>query len=87
LLDPESGKAEGHRYGLRETRGDMELHDEVGQALTGVLVEMANLSTVIRARDAEAVAAKADGIKKLVENSIGVVRSMILYAIRKGVIG
>ena len=55
-----------------------ELHDEVGQALTGVLVEMANLSTLIRAKDADAVAAKADGIKKLVENSIGVVRSMAL---------
>src|SRR5271157_897478 len=55
-----------------------ELHDEVGQALTGVLVEMANLTTLIRAKDADAVAAKADGIKKLVENSIGVVRSMAL---------
>jgi signal transduction histidine kinase len=55
-----------------------ELHDEVGQALTGVLVEMANLSTLIRTKDADAVAVKADGIKKLVENSIGVVRSMAL---------
>jgi signal transduction histidine kinase len=55
-----------------------ELHDEVGQALTGVLVEMANLSTLIRAQDADGAAAKADGIKKLVENSIGVVRSMAL---------
>lgn len=55
-----------------------ELHDEVGQALTGVLVEMANLSTLIRARDVEAVAAKADEIKKLLENSIGVVRNMAL---------
>jgi signal transduction histidine kinase len=55
-----------------------ELHDEVGQALTGVLVEMANLSTLVRTGDADQVAAKADGIKKLVENSIGVVRSMAL---------
>ena len=55
-----------------------ELHDEVGQALTGVLVEMANLSTLIRAQDADRAAAKADGIKKLVEDSIGVVRSMAL---------
>ena len=55
-----------------------ELHDEVGQALTGVLVEMANLSTLIRTGDADQVAAKADGIKKLVENSIGAVRSMAL---------
>jgi len=39
---------------------------------------MANLSTLIRAKDADAVAAKADGIKKLVENAIGAVRSMAL---------
>jgi signal transduction histidine kinase len=55
-----------------------ELHDEVGQALTGVLVEMANLSTAIRARDLNAVSGKAAEIKKLVENSIGVVRNMAL---------
>lgn len=40
-----------------------ELHDEVGQSLTGVLVEMANLSTLIRARDLDPVAAKAGEIK------------------------
>ncbi len=55
-----------------------ELHDEVGQALTGVLVEMANLSTHIRNRELEALAVKADEIKKLLENSIGVVRNMAL---------
>ena len=56
-----------------------ELHDEVGQALTGVLVEMANLSTMIRASAGrEVLAAKADEIKKEVENSIGVVRNMAL---------
>jgi signal transduction histidine kinase len=55
-----------------------ELHDEVGQALTGVLVEMANLSTLIRTGSKDAVAAKADEIKKEVENSIGVVRNMAL---------
>ena len=55
-----------------------ELHDEVGQSLTGVLVEMANLSTSIRAGDAGAAAAKTDEVKKLVENSIGVVRNMAL---------
>jgi signal transduction histidine kinase len=55
-----------------------ELHDEVGQALTGVLVEMANLSTHIRNRDLEAVAVKADEIKKLLENAISVVRNMAL---------
>ncbi len=55
-----------------------ELHDEVGQSLTGVLVEMANLSTLIRARDLDPLAEKADEIKKLVESSIGVVRNMAL---------
>jgi signal transduction histidine kinase len=56
-----------------------ELHDEVGQALTGVLVEMANLSTMIRTGAAgDALAVKADEIKKEVENSIGVVRNMAL---------
>lgn len=55
-----------------------ELHDEVGQALTGVLVEMANLTTLIRGRDQEALARKAGEIKKLVENSIAAVRNMAL---------
>ena len=55
-----------------------ELHDEVGQALTGVLVEMANLSTLIRTGDKDAVAAKAAEIKKEVEASISVVRNMAL---------
>jgi signal transduction histidine kinase len=54
-----------------------ELHDEVGQSLTGVLVEMANLSTLIRTNDPEAVA-KASEIKRLVERSISVVRNMAL---------
>jgi signal transduction histidine kinase len=55
-----------------------ELHDEVGQALSGVLVEMANLSTLIRAGDLEGVAVKTDEVKKLLEDSIGVVRNMAL---------
>jgi len=55
-----------------------ELHDEVGQAMTGVLVEMANLSTLIRLGDLDRVAAKAGEIKLQVENSISVVRNMAL---------
>jgi signal transduction histidine kinase len=39
---------------------------------------MANLSTLIRGRDMEVVAGKADEIKRLVENSISVVRNMAL---------
>jgi signal transduction histidine kinase len=55
-----------------------ELHDEVGQSLTGVLLEMANLSKMIRSHDPDAVAGKAAEIKREVENSIGVVRNMAL---------
>jgi len=55
-----------------------ELHDEVGQALTGVLLEMANFSKLIRNRDLEGVSTKAADIKHLLENSIGVVRNMAL---------
>ena len=55
-----------------------ELHDEVGQALTGVLVEMANLSTLIRNKEESALSKKADEIKRLLEESIGVVRNMAL---------
>lgn len=55
-----------------------ELHDEVGQALTGMRVEMANLSTLMRAGDAHAAAVKTDEIKQMVEDSLGVVRNMAL---------
>jgi signal transduction histidine kinase len=55
-----------------------ELHDEVGQELTGVLVEMANLSNLIRNREEAALSKKVDEIKKLLEASIGVVRNMAL---------
>jgi signal transduction histidine kinase len=55
-----------------------ELHDEVGQAMTGMLLEMANLSTLARSGDARAVESKAAEIKKLLESSIRVVRDMAL---------
>ncbi|HUB34902.1 MAG TPA: ATP-binding protein [Bryobacteraceae bacterium] len=55
-----------------------ELHDQVGQALTGVLVEMANLTVLIRAHDMDGVSDKAAEIKKLIEESIRVVRNMAL---------
>ena len=55
-----------------------ELHDEVGQALTGVLVEMANLSTLIRGRRQGGVAAEGGRDQTEVENSISVVRNMAL---------
>ena len=55
-----------------------ELHDEVGQALTGVAVEMANLSNLVRTRDMAALTEKAAEIKREVENAISVVRNMAL---------
>src|SRR5262249_28071370 len=55
-----------------------ELHDEVGQSLTGILVEMANLTTLIRAGDSEALSSKTEEVKKQVEESIRVVRNMAL---------
>jgi signal transduction histidine kinase len=55
-----------------------ELHDEVGQALTGTLLEMANLSALVRSGDLESVRVKAGEIKKEIENSISVVRNMAL---------
>jgi signal transduction histidine kinase len=55
-----------------------ELHDQVGQSLTGVAVEMANLSNLIRTRNLELLAEKAAEIKREVENSISVVRNMAL---------
>jgi signal transduction histidine kinase len=55
-----------------------ELHDEVGQALTGTLLEMVNLSTLARAGKFEEIPGKAEEIKKEIEGSIGVVRNMAL---------
>ncbi len=55
-----------------------ELHDEVGQELSGILLEMANMSTLIRAGNLDSVAAKADEVKKLIDNSLKVVRNISL---------
>jgi signal transduction histidine kinase len=55
-----------------------ELHDEVGQSLTGVRVELANLSQRIRMRDTPGAESKLAEIKDLVEESLGVVRNMAL---------
>jgi signal transduction histidine kinase len=55
-----------------------ELHDEVGQSLTGVLLEMANLSLLIRNQKTALLEPKAAEIKKQVEDSIVVVRNMAL---------
>ncbi len=55
-----------------------ELHDEVGQALSGVLVEIGEPVDAHPRRDLDGLAVKTDEIKKLVEDSIGVVRNMAL---------
>ena len=55
-----------------------ELHDEVGQVMTGTLLEMANLSKLVRAGDLEGIQRQAEDIKKEIENSIGVVRNISL---------
>lgn len=53
-----------------------ELHDEVGQSLSAVLLEMANLTNLIRG--SETASGKAEEIKRLLESSIRVVRNMAL---------
>ena len=55
-----------------------ELHDEVGQALTGIRVELANLSRKMRGQEVGGLDAKVDEIKQMVEDSVRVVRNMAL---------
>jgi signal transduction histidine kinase len=55
-----------------------ELHDAVGQTLTGVRVELANLSRKIRNQEMDGLGLKVDEIKEMVDDSVGVVRNMAL---------
>jgi signal transduction histidine kinase len=55
-----------------------ELHDEVGQALSAVLIELRNLSTGLTVRSEEQSRRHVETIKGLVENTVGVVRNMAL---------
>jgi signal transduction histidine kinase len=55
-----------------------ELHDEVGQALSAVLLELRNLSTALAKRSTEQVNTQVETIKSLVEGTVGVVRNMSL---------
>jgi signal transduction histidine kinase len=55
-----------------------ELHDEVGQALSAVLVELRNLSSGIRMQSEEQLARHLETIKGLVENTVRTVRNMSL---------
>jgi len=55
-----------------------ELHDEVGQALSAVLVELHNLSAGLAVRSEEQLRRHVETIKGLVESAVGVVRNMAL---------
>lgn len=55
-----------------------ELHDEVGQALSALLVELGNLSAALVSGSGTALRGHVETIKKLAEDSVGVVRNMAL---------
>ena len=55
-----------------------ELHDEVGQSLSAVLVELRNLSAGVDGRPEEQTRSQIELIRALVENTIRVVRNMAL---------
>jgi signal transduction histidine kinase len=55
-----------------------ELHDEVGQSLSAVLVELRNLSSGLTIRSEEQSLSHVETVKGLVENTVGVVRNMAL---------
>jgi signal transduction histidine kinase len=55
-----------------------ELHDEVGQSLSAVLVELRNLSSGLKVRSEEQSRSHVETVKGLVENTVRVVRNMAL---------
>src|SRR5579863_5309959 len=55
-----------------------ELHDAVGQTLTGIRVELANLSRKIRNQQMDGLETQVDEIKEMLDDSVGVVRNMAL---------
>ena len=55
-----------------------ELHDEVGQSLSAVLLELGNLSAGLPNRSAEQSRAQVDLIRGLVESTVRTVRNMAL---------
>ena len=55
-----------------------ELHDEIGQALSAVLLELRNLSTALAKRSEEQSRTQVETIRALVESTVGVVRNMSL---------
>lgn len=55
-----------------------ELHDEVGQALSAVLVELRNLSNGLAVQSGEQLSRHVETIRGLVENTVRTVRNMSL---------
>ena len=55
-----------------------ELHDEVGQSLSALLIELGNLSAALGDGPPGELRGHVDVIKKLAENSVNVVRNMAL---------
>jgi signal transduction histidine kinase len=55
-----------------------ELHDEVGQQLSAVLVGLSNLSAAIRASGAGELEVQVTGIRDLAQNCVRVIRNMAL---------
>lgn len=55
-----------------------ELHDEIGQSLSALLVGLSNLAAAIPRGSAADLAGQVDGLRKLAESSVGVVRNMAL---------
>jgi signal transduction histidine kinase len=55
-----------------------ELHDEVGQSLSAVLVELRNLSAGLGIRSAEQTRSHVETVKGLVESTVRVIRNMAL---------
>lgn len=55
-----------------------ELHDEVGQSLSAVLMELRNLSGGLGTRSADQSRSHVETVKSLVESSVRVVRNMAL---------
>ncbi|MDR1990327.1 MAG: MCP four helix bundle domain-containing protein [Acidobacteriaceae bacterium] len=56
----------------------LELHDEVGQTLSAIIVELGNVSASLTGDDAPTMRSRLDAVKKLAEQATGVVRNMAL---------
>ena len=71
-------RAPGPCPGNRAPALSRELHDEVGQSLSAVLVELRNLSSGLAVRSEEQSRRQVETIKGLVEGTVRVVRNMAL---------